>query len=217
VTSIDNALAEVGSLAEGVRAWFGAVVSNNDAALREARIVGLEDQVAALAQRLARLEAELAAEGKTPDRSDPISREQTFSEFAKDVVAARSVEKREALVNSAAAQHDPRRGSGTVRAYWYVVVRDLPEPLILLLRLLQHHGALLLASSGAVRLVEAGVDAGPQLNVPIDEGLALYEAALQSSERRDRLALLRREDNDMRVVTVRLLERAEVVLNYINS
>jgi hypothetical protein len=123
-----------GSVAESALAWFDAVASGNDEALREARLGSLEAEFRRLSERVARLERETAT-----DRNDPLTREQTFSRFAKDVADAKTPAKREALINAAAHQFDPRMGSAEARSFWYSVVAGLTDLDLLMSRLLAEH------------------------------------------------------------------------------
>lgn len=199
-----------GSLAEGAKAWLGAIAAGNDVALREARIAGLEEQFGALVDRLNRIENELGAEGKEPDRTDPISREQTFSDFARDVVAAHSSEKREALVNAAASLHDPRRGSAASRAHWYDLVRSLPDVVVLLLRTLEKHNLLRMIPEGSI----AEMPHGTPIEIPHDDAIALYDAAILAADREGALDLVAlRHVSD--VVDVELNPRGRMLLAYI--
>lgn len=115
------------SIGEGVAALFGALAMRNDDAIHAWRLGALEEEMIKLKARFDKLENELASSGTKPDRTDPISVEQTFSQFAKDVTVARSIVKREALVNAAAGMHDPRVSGAATRAYWYNVLRGLSD------------------------------------------------------------------------------------------
>lgn len=167
-----------GAVSDSVLTWFGAQASANDDALREARLGALEDEMYRLAERLRKLEALTVL-----DRADAISREQTFSEFARDVAAAHTPEKREALVIAAANRHNPGLGSAAMREYWYEVVRGLPDVQIALIRLLEGRFYVAIALEPEPR-VSASMKLGHDetLSIPPADAAALWSAALAAEE-----------------------------------
>lgn len=124
-----------GAVAMTALEWLRASANANDGRVFEARFSALEDQVTRLDEEVRKVKAELAAEGKQADRQDFLSQEAVYSDFARAVADAHTPEKREALVNAAAHQFDPRLGSPEVRQYWFDVVRSLADVEIWALRL----------------------------------------------------------------------------------
>jgi hypothetical protein len=146
-----------GTLAEGIATFFQLVASGNAEALMEWRAGSIREDVAKLVARVEKLELELRAEMLPPDRSDPLSREQTVSDFVRDVASAHTQVKREALVNAAANQHDPRIGGQATRAFWYRVLRELPDVEVFIIRLMAKHGHIVLWRG---ELIAVGEQAG---------------------------------------------------------
>ena len=111
-----------GMASESVMAWFNAQARGNDEGLRAARIGALEDEVRKLAARLRKLE-----EQATLEHDDALSREQVFSEFARDVAQAQTSAKRDALVNAAANRFNSSVAGQATRKFWYDVLREMSE------------------------------------------------------------------------------------------
>jgi len=106
---------------------FERLCSANDEAVQSARFDALDEEVRRLTASVERLEARLEADGIAPERPDLIAAEHEVSEFVRAITAAPSREKREALVNAATCQHDPRLGPLASRRFWWGVVRDLSD------------------------------------------------------------------------------------------
>jgi len=119
---------------------FEALATRNDEALREFRVAALEGEVIALRDGLRALEKKLAAKGQEPDRKDPLTQSAVASSFVEGVAAARTTEKKQALVHATIAQFDPQKGSPATRDYWLRRIRELPEAELSFALLLAQHG-----------------------------------------------------------------------------
>ena len=120
--------------------YMKAKISGDDADLALAEETVALEYCRRLDARLADLEAKAAADGQKPDRQDLLTKEVTFSRFAKSLGEATTEEKREAIVHATAYQFDPRKGPPAMRDYWLRRVRDLPEHELSLVLLIANRG-----------------------------------------------------------------------------
>lgn len=111
----------------------------------------LLDYCAKLDERVRKIEERLFDTGQKPDRQDLLSKEVTFSRFAKGLGEAATVEKREALVHATAYQFDPRKGSPATRDYWLRKVRDASDAEISLVNLLVEHKEIAFLNNEAIK------------------------------------------------------------------
>jgi hypothetical protein len=123
-----------GAFTTSVADWFSSIRNRSDEALNEARLSAVEDECQRLDDRMRKFEAERAAQGVPEEPPDVLRQHAVSSEFAQAVSTARTREKREALVNAAAHQFDPRLGAPAAREYWFGVIRSLPDVQIWALR-----------------------------------------------------------------------------------
>lgn len=143
--------AAAGTIADTLVAFYQKLASGATDELNAWHAVhGLREDFTKLVSRVEKLESQLAEEGLKPDRFDPLSREQTFSQFAKDVSAARSIVKREALVNAAAGMHDPRIGGEATRAFWYGVLQRLPDLEIFVIQVVAQYEGIAFAGADVI-------------------------------------------------------------------
>lgn len=139
---------ELGVASGGAFAFFETLAQRNSEAIAAFRLSALEDEVTNLRNELRALERRLATEGKKPDRQDPMSQTAAASEFIRNISAARTVEKRTALVHATVAQFDPRKGSPTTRDYWLQQIREVREGELALVMLLDSVGVITFLDDG---------------------------------------------------------------------
>jgi hypothetical protein len=108
------------TIAFGAVEYFKAKATASDTAIAAAEYAALFEEFRKLDERVSKLEQQ--------DRRDALSRQATYSRFARDVSDAAATEKREALVHATACQFDPSKGPPALRDYWLRRVRDLHEP-----------------------------------------------------------------------------------------
>jgi hypothetical protein len=142
-------------------AFFETLGERNNEAIAAFRLNALEDEVINLRNELRALVRRLAAEGKKPDRQDPMSQAAIASEFVRNIAEARTVEKRTALVHATVHQFDPRRGSPAMRDYWLQRVRELPEAELSLVLLLAQHEVVAFANAQIFWSNGSGSGSGP--------------------------------------------------------
>lgn len=161
-----------GAASGGPFEFFETLAERNREAIAAFRLSALEDEVINLRNELRALVRRLAAEGKKPDRQDPMSQTVAASEFMRNILSARTVEKRTALVHATVAQFDPRKGTPATRDYWLQRVREVPEGELALV--------LLLVETGVVTFLDDGraFDADSrELHLPSAERIAFRSMA----------------------------------------
>ena len=166
--------AALGGTTGGAFEFFETLGEHNDEAIAAFRLNAVEDEVSNLRNELRALVRQLAAEGKQPDRQDPMSQTVAASEFVRNISEARTVEKRTALLHATVAQFDPRKGSPAMRDYWLQQVRNLPEYELSILLLVAERGPLAFVGDETF-VLGANADAERHLN-----DLALPPAAKQA-------------------------------------
>jgi hypothetical protein len=153
--------------------YMKSKLSGENATLVVAEENVLLDYCAKLDERVRKIEERLVDTGQKPDRQDLLSKEVTFSRFAKGLGEASTVEKREALVHATAYQFDPRKGSPATRDHWLRRVRELPEAELSFVLLLAAHTEVAF-SHRQIYWSDGGGGGGP-LGL-LEEDVVAYEA-----------------------------------------
>ena len=106
-----------------------------DARLKVAVESELQEDVLRLQARVEKLELELGKQGKRLDELGAVRTVRLGSEVLRDVTAAGSRIKQNALINAAAHQFDPTVGGEATRKFWYDVLREMSDIQIFAFRL----------------------------------------------------------------------------------
>jgi len=153
---------------------------NANEKLRKAMLDETVDAVLELESKVARIDAQLGEIGRQLDELGAVRTVLLAQDVASSATSARTKGKREAVLNAAARQFDPRKGDEAAREYWLQRVRALPETELALLLFLNEYDEIGFVDDLTVVVKHGPNDhIQPLPDVPGETGLAFRGAALR--------------------------------------
>lgn len=123
---------------------------------------------------MARLEAELQAQGKKLDELGASRTTQVLRDVLAACARAESPEKRDALINAAVRQFDPRAGTASTRAYWLRVLASVSDVELHVVRIVVRHSRVSFLRDG-IRLWEEPPP--PLIRLTLEDATTFAEVA----------------------------------------